>query len=178
MAAIANDLDFTKVVLLNADTLNSAALIGSYPMGVSTMTLSSTQSSAGSWPLASSASVWTYRPGSGLGVQYFYENNFNNERIFYRVMGASNGAWLQVSTAKVASGTVGIPMASSAYQSIAVTFPTGLFTTAPAVVGSTEDSAYFGGAYSRTATGCRVYARQYAGTTSSNTINVNWVATA
>jgi hypothetical protein len=91
--ALATDLDFTKIVLTSADTLNAAALIGSYPMGASTMTMSSTQASAGGWPLAASASVWTFRPGSGIGVQYFYENNYNNQRIYYRVMGTANGTW-------------------------------------------------------------------------------------
>lgn len=75
-----------------------------------------------------------------------------------------------------AAGVVTIGLSNANNGSVAVTFPAGRFATTPAVTATSEDGTMFAAAYSRTATGCRVFVRQFAGTAVTGSIVTSWVA--
>jgi hypothetical protein len=75
-----------------------------------------------------------------------------------------------------ASGTVPIALANASSASVAVTFPAGRFSAAPAVVTAIENPAYLNAVSARTATGFTGWIQQPAGTKATVSTIFDWIA--
>lgn len=76
----------------------------------------------------------------------------------------------------LASGVVTVTLSNAAQAFTAVTFPSGRFQSAPAVVATTASGTYLANAVSPTATGVNIYAAHRDGTAASGSVTVYWMA--
>lgn len=83
-----------------------------------------------------------------------------------------------VDATEEAAGDITVSLANAASGSVAVTFPAGRFTAAPAVVATVAglSTTYVAGTGGRTAAGVTVIAFHRAGTASTVALTVSWIA--
>jgi hypothetical protein len=179
LGALAQDLDFTKVVLLTAAQIPSTTtLLSAYPLGLSLLSLSTTESGNGGWPTGSTGHVLTIKPNTGRGVQYFYRNSASAVMAFYRQLVADPGPhspWAGGGApyAQIA-GTVTLNAATNPTASVQVNFPAGRFTQAPRITVSPQTPSMSIGVQSATTSAAVFIGRNVA--TFTSTFTCHWIA--
>ncbi len=182
--ALANDLDFSKIVQLDPTKVVAASAATTYPMGLSAMTLSTANASAGNWPMATSSQLLNLRADAdGRCAQFLFRNSSADasRQVYYR-MGNSGGwaGWIRVALGGLASGSVSLPLnTAQTAGAVAVTFPSGLFGSAPSVTVARSTGTSFSAlpqlywAQSITVNGCQIGG--IAAVTSSG-VALTWIA--
>ena len=75
-----------------------------------------------------------------------------------------------------AAGVAQIPITAASNGSLTVTLPAGRFTSAPAIVGTPEDSTYLCACYARSSTSFSIRLRSYDNTSATATKPTSWIA--
>jgi hypothetical protein len=96
--------------------------------------------------------------------------------VFYRVLGASNGAWVQLATGATASGSASVPVNNAPTGNLSITFPAGRFTATPQLVACCESTSFFAAISGVSNTGATLWVRQYTGASSTTTVITRWIA--
>jgi hypothetical protein len=182
LAALAQDLDFTKIPLLTpAQIPNATTLLSVYPLGVSLMTLSSTEAAAGGWPGGTFSNVLTIKTNAGRATQYLFRTS-GLLNAYYRQLQPDPGPhspWAGASGPYAqAQGAATLNLTTNPTASVTVTLPAGRFTQAPRVQLTPSSSLWMPSLVSAiTATSFSVIARNILATTGTGTSDVHWLAT-
>ncbi len=147
LQALAQDLDFTKVMLLSgASGLTAGSLLSAYPLGVSVLSLSSAEGASGGWPGGTSCHVWTFKPTTTRAWQFVWINS-TFSRGFARSLQPDPGPhapWVGGSAPYAqAVGTVTLDAATNPTATVQVNFPAGRFSVTPRVVVSSSTPSVF-----------------------------------
>lgn len=171
--ALAGALDFTRVMSLTAvDIPGPFSLIQSYPSGLSLLSLSGSEASAGGWPGAASCHVLTIKTTSARAAQILFTNSTATTgiRAYYRQMNdTSNSAWAGGSgTYSEAVGQNNLDGATgNPTAPVVVTFPTGRFTRTPRLLLASQTPSWVAGISAISATSFTMLARNVSAFASS-----------
>lgn len=77
-----------------------------------------------------------------------------------------------------AAGKATINVSAASLGTVTVTFPAGRFTAPPAITAVVDNSGYFCGTDTISATSARIWARQYTSSNATIALNAQWHATA
>jgi hypothetical protein len=179
LAALAQDLDFTKIPLLgSAQIPSTATVLSAYPLGVSLLSLTSAEGSSGGWPGGTSCHVLTIKPTTTRGAQYVFRNSSAAVAASYRQLIADPGPhtpWAGGSGPYAQqAGTVTLNAATNPTASVQVNFPAGRFTQAPRVTVSPQTPSMSIGVQSATTSAAVFIGRNVA--TFTSTFTCHWIA--
>jgi hypothetical protein len=166
LAALAEDLDFTKILLLPA-SLGTTSLLSAYPLGVSLISLSTAEAGAGGWPSGASGHVLTIKPTTTRAAQWFFRNTAAAQS-YYRNLVADPGPhtpWIG-GAGHYGSyvGTVVLNTSTNPTAAVVLNWPVGRFSVAPRVVAGSNSTLWMPSA-TPSATNVTVIGRNVTGTT-------------
>jgi hypothetical protein len=178
---LAENLDFSKIPLLTAAQIPSAAtLLSAYPLGVSLMTLSSAEAAAGGWPGGTFSNILTIKTNTGRATQFLYRTS-GLLNAYYRQLQPDPGPHSPWSGAigpyAQAQGAATVNLTTNPTASVAVTLPAGRFTQTPRVQLSSTSSLWMPALLSASATSITVLARSLNATAGTGTADMHWLAT-
>jgi hypothetical protein len=143
----------TQPTVISDGSRLPTALIGTYPLGVSAMALTTSQATTNGWPGPAAGTVLTIRPTdpspNGVGLQVYSRNNAKavDGAVMRQASPDGWGEWWQLSGAsapwRMAAGTIAITApGANAGTSVAVTFPINRFTASPVVTAVCSSNGY------------------------------------
>lgn len=176
---LAQDLDFSKIVLLTAAQIpNAAALLSAYPLGLSLLSLSSGEGSAGGWPGGSTCHILTVKPNTGRAAQYVFANK-TTPAAWYRQLIADPGPHSPWAGGAAPfgqyTGTVTLDAATNPTAAVQRNFPTGRFTQTPRIALSSSTPSVHVGVQAVAATSVTFIGRNVF--TFTSTLTVGFTAT-